>query len=33
LAPVVQIDGVIHSRMTMGKLIAAIEKLQKGERS
>jgi len=33
LAPVVQIDGVIHSRMTMGKLIAAIERLQKGERS
>jgi NADH-quinone oxidoreductase subunit E len=30
LAPVVQIDGTIHSRMTVGKLTAAIEKLRKG---
>jgi NADH-quinone oxidoreductase subunit E len=30
LAPVVQIDGTIHSRMTVGKLVAAIEKLRKG---
>jgi NADH-quinone oxidoreductase subunit E len=30
LAPVVQIDGLISSRMTVGKLIAAIEKLRKG---
>jgi NADH-quinone oxidoreductase subunit E len=32
LAPVVQIDGVIHSRMTVGKLAAAIERLRKGGR-
>ncbi len=32
LAPVVQIDGVIHSRMTVGKLVAAVEKLAKEER-
>jgi NADH-quinone oxidoreductase subunit E len=32
LAPVVQVDGVIHSRMTVGKLVAAIEKLTKGGR-
>lgn len=31
LAPVVQIDGVIHSRMTVGKLVAAVEKLAKEE--
>jgi NADH-quinone oxidoreductase subunit E len=30
LAPVVQIDGVICSRMTVGKLTAAIERLRKG---
>ena len=30
LAPVVQIDGVISSRMTVGKLTAAIDKLRKG---
>jgi NADH-quinone oxidoreductase subunit E len=30
LAPVVQIDGVISSRMTVGKLAAAIDKLRKG---
>ena len=30
LAPVVQIDGTIYSRMTVGKLVAAIEKLRKG---
>jgi NADH-quinone oxidoreductase subunit E len=30
LAPVVQIDGVICSRMTIGKLAAAIERLRKG---
>ncbi|MGO8693984.1 MAG: NAD(P)H-dependent oxidoreductase subunit E [Rectinemataceae bacterium] len=30
LAPVVQIDGVISSRMTVGKLATAIEKLHKG---
>jgi NADH-quinone oxidoreductase subunit E len=33
LAPVVAIDGAIHSHMTTGKLLALIEKLQKGERS
>jgi NADH-quinone oxidoreductase subunit E len=32
LAPVVQLDGVILSRMTVGKLTAAIEKLRKGAR-
>jgi len=31
LAPVVQIDGVIYSRMTVGKLVAAVEKLAKEE--
>ena len=30
LAPVVQIDGVIHSRMTVGKLAAVIDRLRKG---
>jgi NADH-quinone oxidoreductase subunit E len=30
LAPVVQIDGVILSRMTVGKLALAIEKLRRG---
>ena len=30
LAPVVQIDGVISSRMTVGKLVAAIDKLRRG---
>jgi NADH-quinone oxidoreductase subunit E len=30
LAPVVQIDGAISSRMTVGKLTAAIERLRKG---
>lgn len=30
LAPVVQIDGQISSRMTVGKLVAAIEKLRRG---
>jgi NADH-quinone oxidoreductase subunit E len=30
LAPVVQIDGAIHSRMTIGKLVTAIEKMRKG---
>lgn len=33
LAPVVAIDGTIHSRMTTGKLLALVEKLQKEERS
>lgn len=28
LAPVVQIDGAIYSRMTVGKLVAAIERLK-----
>jgi NADH-quinone oxidoreductase subunit E len=32
LAPVVQIDGAISSRMTVGKLTAAIERLRKGGR-
>jgi len=32
LAPVVQIDGVINSRMTVGKLAAAIERMSKGGR-
>lgn len=32
LAPVVQVDGVIHSRMTVGRLVAAIEKMAKGGR-
>ena len=32
LAPVVQIDGVILSRMTVGKLTAALEGLRKGHR-
>jgi NADH-quinone oxidoreductase subunit E len=30
LAPVVQIDGVIYSRMTVGKLALTIDKLRKG---
>lgn len=30
LAPVIQIDGTIHSRMTVGKLISLIQKLRKG---
>jgi NADH:ubiquinone oxidoreductase subunit E len=30
LAPVVQIDGAISSRMTVGKLAVAIDKLRKG---
>jgi len=30
LAPVVQIDGAISSRMTVGKLSLALEKLRKG---
>jgi NADH-quinone oxidoreductase subunit E len=30
LAPVVQIDGTIYSRMTVGKLVTAIDKLRKG---
>ncbi|HTX71536.1 MAG TPA: NAD(P)H-dependent oxidoreductase subunit E [Rectinemataceae bacterium] len=30
LAPVVQIDGVISSRMTVGKLATALDKLRKG---
>jgi len=30
LAPVVQIDGTIHSRMTVGKLAVAIDRLRKG---
>jgi NADH-quinone oxidoreductase subunit E len=30
LAPVVQIDGVMYSRMTVGKLTTAIERLRKG---
>lgn len=30
LAPVVQIDGVMYSRMTVGKLVAALAKLGKG---
>jgi NADH-quinone oxidoreductase subunit E len=30
LAPVVQIDGAISSRMTVGKLTVALEKLRKG---
>lgn len=33
LAPVVQIDGIIHSRMTVGKLTAAVLKLRKGGRA
>jgi NADH-quinone oxidoreductase subunit E len=33
LAPVVQIDGVISSRMTVGKLTAAIDRLRKGDRN
>jgi NADH-quinone oxidoreductase subunit E len=32
LAPVVAIDGAIHSHLTAGKLIGLIEKLQKEER-
>jgi NADH-quinone oxidoreductase subunit E len=30
LAPVVQIDGVIASRMTVGKLVVSLDKLRKG---
>ena len=30
LAPVVQIDGVVKSRMTIGKLVAMLQKLKKG---
>ena len=30
LAPVVQIDGTIYSRMTVGKLTVALDKLRKG---
>jgi NADH-quinone oxidoreductase subunit E len=30
LAPVVQVDGTIHSRMTVGRLAAAIAKMGKG---
>ncbi len=30
LAPVVQIDGVVKSRMTIGKLVTILEKLKKG---
>jgi NADH:ubiquinone oxidoreductase subunit E len=30
LAPVVQVDGVVKSRMTIGKLVAILQKLKKG---
>jgi NADH-quinone oxidoreductase subunit E len=30
LAPVVQVDGLIQSRMTVGKLAAALDKIRKG---
>ena len=30
LAPVVMIDGVVKSRMTVGKLVALLEKVKKG---
>ncbi|HWR12078.1 MAG TPA: NAD(P)H-dependent oxidoreductase subunit E [Rectinemataceae bacterium] len=30
LAPVVMIDGVVKSRMTIGKLVALLEKINKG---
>lgn len=33
LAPVVQIDGIISSRMTVGKLTSALEKLRKESKS
>jgi len=33
LAPVVQVDGTIHSRLTVGKLVSIIEKLRKGGES
>jgi NADH-quinone oxidoreductase subunit E len=33
LAPVVQIDGAIQSRMTLGKLVVAIDRLRKGGKS
>jgi NADH-quinone oxidoreductase subunit E len=33
LAPVVQVDGVISSRMTVGKLTSALEKLRKESKS
>ena len=29
LAPVIQIDGVMHSRMTVGRIIAALQRLRK----
>lgn len=30
LAPVVMIDGVVKSRMTIGKLVSLLEKMKKG---
>jgi len=33
LAPVVQIDGVLYSRATVGKIVSVIEKLKKGGNS
>jgi len=30
LAPVVQVDGVIYSRVTLGRLVTILEKLRKG---
>ncbi|MDP3179894.1 MAG: NAD(P)H-dependent oxidoreductase subunit E, partial [Spirochaetaceae bacterium] len=30
LAPVVQVDGVIHSRVTLGRLVTILDKLRKG---
>ncbi len=30
LAPVVQVDGTIHSRMTVGRLVSTLDKLRKG---
>jgi NADH:ubiquinone oxidoreductase subunit E len=30
LAPVVQIDGEVKSRMTIGKLVTLLEKMKKG---
>lgn len=29
LAPVIQIDGTMHSRMTVGRLVAALDKMRK----
>jgi len=29
LAPVIQIDGVVKSRMTIGKLVSLLEKMKK----